>query len=98
MQKESGLHSINNGKNMYHDVQDFRWLKKMQSPHWSLLDVESGEGGAVGNSECQGVVAIKTKEAEVEADKLREAQRTGREGGGGKAEKEEEEDESEDEL
>lgn len=63
MKKESGLYEINGGKNMYSDVKDFKWLKKQQSPHWRLIDIESGQDNAVDRSECAGIVSINTREA-----------------------------------
>mmetsp|Transcript_12016 Transcript_12016/g.21825 ORF Transcript_12016/g.21825 Transcript_12016/m.21825 type:complete len:418 (+) Transcript_12016:141-1394(+) len=101
MVKSTGLLEVNDGKNMYFDVQDFKWLKKMKSPHFDLLDVEDEESGAVDKSENEAVkVSTKARvmrEAREEEEREREENLRNNPGAKEQAAEEEEED-SEDEL
>ncbi|GMH50705.1 hypothetical protein TL16_g00843 [Triparma laevis f. inornata] len=109
MVKTAGLLEVNNGNNMYNDVQDFKWLKKMKSPHFDLLDVSDGEGGAVDRSESE-IVKVTTKagilreekeekEKKEKKKKKEEEARRNKGGEGGEVEVEvQEEEDSEDEL
>ena len=97
MEKESGLKDINGGKSMYADVQDFRWLKKMQSPHWEVLNVESGEGGAVEESKFEGI-EVRTMEAKKKRGREQQERKKNEAVAATAREGEEGEESSEDEL